>query len=237
MRNLLADDLVTAVDEILEPTDALTVASVNPSRTESLQKAMTRRPELLIAKAEVEKQGVVLRYHHNQMFPALDLVGSYGGLAVEHASREATLATLGDLEHPIYAAGVVLKIPIGNTAARNHYKASRALKEQALLRLKKVEQDIFVQVSDAVGSLERLRKRVSATQKARQYAAAALDAERKIFLVGKSSTIVVSEFERNLVAAHTAEMLALTDYNKTLAQLTFGEGSTLERNEITLESE
>jgi len=44
----------------------------------------------------------------------------------------------------------------------------------------------------------------------------------------------VSEFERNFIAAHTAEVLALTDYNKILAQLTFNEGSTLERNQITI---
>ena len=58
--------------------------------------------------------------------------------------------------------------------------------------------------------------------------------ERKILLVGTTSTIEVSEFERNFIAAHTAEVLALTDYNKILAQLTFNEGSTLERNQITI---
>ncbi len=39
-----------------------------------------------------------------------------------------------------------------------------------------------------------------------------------------SNTIEVSELERNFIAAHTAEVLALTVYNKTLAQLTFNEG-------------
>jgi hypothetical protein len=39
-----------------------------------------------------------------------------------------------------------------------------------------------------------------------------------------------------LTAAQTAELQALTDYNRILAQLAFAEGSTLERNHLELEA-
>jgi outer membrane protein TolC len=237
LRSLLADDLITAGDEILEPTDPLSAAVWTGSRTESLQNAMTLRPELQIAKAEVEKQGIVLRYHRNQLFPALDIVGSYGGLAVEPDSRGDTLSTLGDLEHPVYSGGIVLRVPLSNTASRNQYRASRALKEQALLRLKKLEQVIFLEVTELVGMLERLQKRISATRKAREYAEAAWRAEQELLTAGKSRTVLVSEYERNLFEAHAAEVNALSDYNKALARLAFSDGTALDRNQIVIESE
>ena len=39
---------------------------------------MTERPDLLQAKLNVEQQGIQLKYYRNQLFPELDLIGSYG---------------------------------------------------------------------------------------------------------------------------------------------------------------
>ena len=46
---------------------------------------MTERPDLLQAKLNVEQQGIQLKYYRNQLFPELDLIGSYG---FNGASRE-----------------------------------------------------------------------------------------------------------------------------------------------------
>jgi outer membrane protein TolC len=42
--------------------------------------------------------------------------------------------------------------------------------------------------------------------------------------------------QQTLTAARMAELQALADYNNTLAQLAFAEGSTLARHHLTLES-
>ena len=233
--NLIADDLAGRGKEIPVPTDTLAVAWEKPSLTESLLHAMTSRPDLLLAKLEVEKQGIVLRYHYNQMFPVLDLEGSYGGLSVEHASQAATFSDLGNQVHPNYTAGVVLKIPLSNTAARNQYKASKEIKEQTLLNLKKVEQNVYLQVLDVVQSLERHKQRLDATRKARAYAESAFDAEKQKLSDGRSTSYLVSEYGNRLVATQAAEILALVDYNKAVAQLAFNDGTTLKKNQITLD--
>jgi hypothetical protein len=46
---------------------------------------------------------------------------------------------------------------------------------------------------------------------------------------------MVSEYERRLVSARTAEILAVVDYSKAVAQLHFNEGTTLEKNQITVD--
>jgi len=63
-----------------------------------------------------------------------------------------------------------------------------------------------------------------------------LDAEQKKLQNGLSTSYFVLQLQEVLTAAQTAELQALTDYNRILAQLAFAEGSTLERNHLELEA-
>ena len=179
LRNLLTDDLSTASEQILDPTDGVTAVWNNPSRADSLQTALRLRPDLIEARLFVEKQGIVVKYHQNQMFPTLDLVGSYGAIGIEDNSRASTFGTIGDATYPFFNVGVVLSVPLGNVQARNRYRASQEVKAQTLLNLKKVEQNIFVQVDDSLKSIDNTFKRVAATRKATEYAQTAFKSRRQ----------------------------------------------------------
>jgi len=76
---------------------------------------------------------------------------------------------------------------------------------------------------------------VAATRAAREFAAAALEAEQKKLENGKSTTYTVLQKQRDLTAARGNEIQALAAYNKALAQLSLDEGSTLDRLGINLE--
>lgn len=235
LRFLLTDNLTEEPDETLMPTDVLAAVWENPTRAESLHQAFRLRPDLIQARLEVERQGIVLRYDYNQVFPTLDLVGSYGALAVDPQSRGNSLDSIRRFDYPIYGGGVVLKLPLSNAAARNRYKASQAVKTQALLRLKKVEQSVFTEVDTVLKSLDKMYQRVGATRQARVFAEKAVDAEQRKLENGASTSFIVLEYERNLAAARSAEILAMADYNKALAQLALDEGTVLEKNQIKLE--
>jgi outer membrane protein TolC len=62
-----------------------------------------------------------------------------------------------------------------------------------------------------------------------------LDAEQKKLESGKSTTYTVLQIQRDLTTARGNEIQALDSYNKALSQLSFDEGSTLERLGINLE--
>lgn len=235
LRSLITDRYASAPRETLAPSDKLVVVPDHPDRAECLRSAMTMRPEVLQSKLEAEKQGIVLRYNYNQMFPILDLVGSLGTVGTEASSRGATFGTLADADHPIYSAGVVLKIPLSNMAARNRYRAGKEVKEQALLKVKTIEQDIFVQTDNVLASIDKSYQRVSATRKAREYAQIALDAERKKLENNASTSFLVIEYERNLVMARNDEILAMVDYNKAQAHLAYSKGEILENHQVKLD--
>ena len=65
---------------------------------DSWNKGMTERPDLLQARLNVEQQGIQLKFDRNQLFPELDLIGSYGyngsGTAIQRRrSTSSTKAT------------------------------------------------------------------------------------------------------------------------------------------------
>jgi len=53
--------------------------------------------------------------------------------------------------------------------------------------------------------------------------------------VGKSTSFIVLQLQRDLTAARSSEINALAEYNKALAQLSLNEGSVFDRHSITVE--
>lgn len=234
LKKLLAAAYSEWADVILEPVGMLEAPVQVFDRQLSWARGLSQRPELLQAKLNLENAGLQLKYDYNQLFPQLDLRagGGYAGSTPEFSG------VFGDIERreqPFYYIGGQFSIPLGNTAARNNYRASKATVEQAMLSLKALERDIMVQIDDAIRQAQSSYERVAATRKAREYAEAALEAEQKKLESGKSTTYIVLQLQRDLTAARANEIQALDNYNKALAQLSLAEGTTLERLGIDVE--
>ena len=233
LKNLITDDYARLHDVALAPSEPLTAISQTFSLQDSWKQGLTSRPDLLQAKLDLERSGLQLKYYKNQVFPQLDLVGSYGLTG----SRKEFSGAFDDVHNgnlPFYSYGVQFSIPLGNIAARNRYKQGKVTVEQALLTTKKLEQDVMVQIDDAIKQAQSDFQRVDATHQARLYAESALEAEQKKLENGKSTSFNVLSLQSDLTAARSAEIRALADYNKSLAAVAFNEGNTLKRRKIDL---
>ncbi|HWV98448.1 MAG TPA: TolC family protein [Candidatus Acidoferrum sp.] len=234
LKNLLTDNFREWADVDLEPADALLALPAENNRADSFQKALRDRPDLIEARLAVERSDVMVKFRRNQLFPNLDLIGRYGGLGVDPDPGTSVNNALS-FRNQEYSYGVVVSVPLSNVGERGSYHASRAAKQITELQLQKAEQEVLVQIADFVNRSQSRFSQVGSTRKARTYAEAALNAEVKKLQNGFSTSFVVLQLQEILTAARTAEVQALADYNKTLAQLAFAEGSMLERNRVTLE--
>jgi outer membrane protein TolC len=196
---------------------------------------MTERPDLLQARLNVEQQGIELKFYLNQVFPQLDLIGTFGynGAAQEYSGA---FNQINEGDRPFYSYGAQLSIPLSNTGPRNQYKSNKAMLEQIVLQLKQLEQNIMVQIDNAVKVAQSDYESVEATREARVYAEAALDAEEKTYAVGKATTFEVLTYQNNLTTARGQEIRALANYEEALANLAAQEGTTLERNRISIDT-
>lgn len=231
LKQLINDDFGGWSNERLAPSGALIAERELLNLQQSWQRGLTSRPDLLQAQLSVERDGIQLKYDKNQLYPQLNLVGSYGyngsGSEFNDAYRE-----IGDTDRPYWSYGAVLSMPLGNGSARNRYKATKAGREQTILALKKLEQDIMVNIDNAMKLAQANYERIEATRKASEYAAAALAAEQKKLENGKSTSFVVLQLQRDLTQARSEEIAALVQYKRSLANLAQAEASTLERRKI-----
>ncbi|MGA2241535.1 MAG: TolC family protein [Verrucomicrobiota bacterium] len=236
LKNLLTDQYSRWHDLDIQPTATITNAPLQLfDLQDSWSKGMTERPDLLQARLNVEKQGIQLKFDRNQLFPELDLTGTYG---FNGAAREfsGVFNQFNEGDRPFYSYGAQLSIPLSNVKARNTVKSDKATLQQLLLTLKQFEQKVMVQIDNAVKQAQSDYQSVAATRQARIYAEAALDAEQKKYAVGKSTTFTVLQLQNTLTADRGQEIRALANYYKDLANLAQQEGSTLERNRINLEA-
>jgi outer membrane protein TolC len=235
LKNLLSDDYSRSYGVDIQPSETLSAPVQAFDLQDSWNKGMTERPDLLQMKLNVEQQGISLKYYRNQMFPELDLIGSYGfnGAGQEYND---TFYQFDQGNRPFYSYGAQMTVPLGNIGPRNQYKATKATLQQILLQLKQLEQNVMVEIDNAVKTAQSNYESAEATKQARIYAEAALDAEQKTYAVGKATTFEVLTYQNNLTAARSQEIRALANYNESLANLAAQEGATLEHYNVNLEA-
>jgi outer membrane protein TolC len=234
LKALISDDFVTLHASNLAPSEKLLAVSQQINVVESWRNGMELRPDYLRLKARLEQENIVLKFTKNQLYPSLDLTGSYGRNGLGLTTLDS-LDTIADNRFPRWGGGVILTVPFTRKTERANHKIQKVNVETAILQLKRLEQAVIREIDDAVKQVRSAYAAIEATREARVFAEAALDAEQKRLENGKSTNFQVLELQDALTQARAAEIDALSDYNRALHNLYFREGSTLQRNKIQLE--
>ena len=235
LKNLITDSYAETHGTNIQPTATLEAPLQLFDLQDSWNKGMSERPDLLQARLNVEQQGIQLKFYFNQLFPELDLIGTYGYNGAGQ-SFDNTGNQIESRDRPFYTYGAQISVPLTSTAPRNQYRTAKATMQQVVLQLKQFEQNVMVEIDNAVKQAQSSYESVDATREARIYAEAALDAEQKTYAVGKATTFEVLQYQSALTTARGAEIRALANYEEALANLAEQEGSTIERNGIDIDA-
>ena len=235
LKNLITDNYLSWHDSDVQPSETLTAPLVLFDLQDSWSRGMTERPDLLQYRLNVEEEGIQLKFDRNQLFPELDVIGTYGWNGAGSV-YSGTLGEIGQGSFPYYSFGGQFSMPLSLQNARNTFKSQKITLQQAVLQLKQFEQNVLVSIDNAVKTAQSDYESVDATRQARIYAEAALDAEQKTYAVGKATTFEVLTYQNNLTAARGQEIRSLANYEEALANLYASEGSTLDRLGIRIEA-
>lgn len=234
LKALLITDYSKWHDTTIMPNEKLSSDLQLFDLQECWDKGLKRRPDLIEAKLALEAQGITIKYDQNQIYPLIDINGQYGYNG-DGRVYGGTFDQYGEANHPFYYYGASISIPLSNVRARSTLKADKATLHQKLLTLKELEQNIMVQIDNAVQQVESDYQGIQASKEARIYAEAALDAEQKKYNVGKSTTFTVLQLQNTLTSDRGAEIRSIANYDEDLAKLSQQEGSTLEDLNINVE--
>ena len=232
-------------DNWFAPEDPLPVVGETFDRIESSQRGLTRRPDLAQLAKSLENADLARRFHRNQLFPSLDVIGSYGRRGASSvqafppdepsASRSEAFDQLASGIAPSDMIGLIFSLPLTRTTERANYRASKELKKQAELLVKQKEEMILREVSDAIHTARFNLDRYRSARESTDAVGKALKAEEEKLAGGRSTVIFVLTLQGDQAAAQVIENTARQDYLKAVAQLHFAEGSILERNNILIE--
>jgi len=218
----------------LVPVDYPPVEMVALDVAESTRRALQIRPDYQSAYHALESQNITVQFDRNQLWPQVNLQGSYAANGVGSSFNDYAQNTAGG-NSPTWTLGVVVSLPLGNRQARANYHMAKLDADQLLLSLKSLEQNIVVAVDDAVGHVETNLKSVEAARAATRLAQESLDAEKKKLMAGTSTTFLVLQAQTQLETARVAQIRAEADYHESLVALDLAEGTILAKNNIVLD--
>tara|TARA_B100000959_G_scaffold123970_1_gene130181 strand:- start:77882 stop:79345 length:1464 start_codon:yes stop_codon:yes gene_type:complete len=205
----------------------------------NIEKALSKRPELLIAKVEVKNKDIEMVYRRNQQLPEFDLIASVtltgtrgnarttDGYILDGTINDALSDAISGEDYD-YALGLQFVYPFGNrlaTAAKVKAKLELA---SVVLNIKKLEQNIIMETRAAIRQINFNKKQIIASKIARKLAEEKLTAEVSKFDVGLSTSFNVLEFQKDLAFEKSKELRAIVDYKKSTAYLKKSVGELLE---------
>ncbi len=233
------------------PVDELRAEQPGVEVDEGLKRALLARPEILATQYGVDNDRIRYEYWRNQTRPALGVVGSYGyaGLGGTTTLRDEmgniisrTRGDLGDSLQQItdrdfknWSLGLNFSYPILNRRAKGQRGAALYSWEASKANLGAVEQNVMLEVRSAARDIETARRSTVAAQKARELAERNLDAERKKFDNGMTTSFQVLQITNNLSAARTIELQSLAVYRKALSQYHYAIADILDWKGIRIE--
>ncbi|OFW02343.1 MAG: hypothetical protein A3G20_04925 [Acidobacteria bacterium RIFCSPLOWO2_12_FULL_59_11] len=237
LKNVLSKELdATLGDATLATTDALPEPQESdiPKLGEAVDTALRNRPELPQAESAIRNQEIAVQFTKNRLLPSLNIFGLLAD-AGRASGVSSAWSQVGRMDFPEYAVGISLAIPILNRGAQADDLRARLELRQAETTLQRTRNQIQVEVRNAIIGLMQAKAQAEAARKAVDLAQQTLGAEGKKLQAGVSTPYAVIQVQRDLINAEFAEIQARVNYAKARVEMDRSTGTTLEKNNITLD--
>ncbi len=262
MKNALTRNMTDAqlASAPVIPTSAMELPKQEPvvPVQDLINDALQHSPDLAQSRIDLTNRDITKKAARNELLPTVDLVAWYGTNELAGNGNPLSLCppagpgipglcnttlpsptgfsdsfpNLFGYNHPDYAVGLNVNIPIRNRAAQADQVRSELEYRQAQINLQQLQNRIAIQVRNAQFSVQQNRARVDAANSARQLASESLDAEQKKYALGASTNTLVLQAQRDLAQAEANVVIGMAAYEKSRVELDRVMGLTLTHNGI-----
>jgi outer membrane protein TolC len=211
----------------LDPVQDLVWREIEVHADLLLSEAFEERPEIRAAARRLESADINVAKTGHDRLPQLDAVGSFGVSGVNGNNDDAfDTATDGDFQN--WMIGLEFSYRLQNRQRRYLHQQALSQREQVNEILQQQIDNVTFEVRNALRELRTSRERIEISRSRVASEQANLDAERKRYDVGVSTSFEVLEFQEDLAAAQEAHILAIVDYNKAAIALERARGTLLQ---------
>jgi outer membrane protein TolC len=237
-----------------------TVPAPGPEKIRPIQdlvaEAFKNRPDLAAAGLQIQNSEISLEGSRNLLRPEVDIVATAQNNGL--AGQVNPLATAGGVlgstaapvflggfglaveqllrrNYPTYGVGIQLSLPLRNRVAEADYARDQLQLRQSQIRRQQLENQVRLEVENAVIALERTRAAYEAAVQTRSLQQQSLASEQKRYAVGISTTFLITQYQSFLAQARSTEVAARGAYGKAQAALQRALGLTLEENGVSID--
>jgi len=218
-----------------------------------LLEALNNRPDINMAKLDLENYKITVRYMKNQLLPDLSLQASYytngqGGTQLIYGpgSIFGPREIIGTIEKSIwdsiqesvenkylnYSISLNLKIPLNNKKEKAQYVSSKLDLKKSFLTLKNLENKVYSEVKNGIKGIQTNKKLYDKNEIALKLQAQKLKAEKMKLSVGLSTNYQVLTFQRDYANSVASKLQSLINYKLSLAKINQIIGRTLKEYNI-----
>jgi outer membrane protein len=219
----------------------------------AIQTALAERPELREVQADIELARIQSQFARNEERPTLDFNVSYGfeGAGGNLIARDpdgnpiiVSTGGFGDafnqvsgLDFDGWTAQLTFGFPLQNRTAR----ALRAIADLDLQRTETAMEDvrsaIVTEVRGAARRVETAAKQIDAARASRTFQERNLDAERKRYENGMSTSFQITQIQEDLTLARSREVNSVVNYRIALAEYQRATGRLLEEEGVSIDDQ
>jgi outer membrane protein len=208
-----------------------------------LQQALAQRLEFQVARYALANDDTGIRVAHNHLKPDLSLTGFYqsnglGGnqynlnvIPPQLTSRGglgSSLSQLFGFGYPGYGAQLTLNLPIKNRGAQAELGTALVSRHRDQYSAQQVQEQITLEVSNAVHQLEEAKLTLSAGKTALDLAQKALAAEQRKYELGSQTIFFVLDAQTRLAQGQSDLLQAEISYQVAKASVDHAAGTLLE---------
>ena len=193
--------------------------------------SMRMRPVLNEARLKILRDDLELVKTQNGLLPLMDLFITLGKSGYADSFGES----ISNIKEDSYDAltGVRFNYQIFNRDAEALHRRAKLTREQSQKALQNLSQLVEVDVRTAYIEVNRTKQQIAASSATRMFDEEKLRTETEKLRVGKSTSFLVAQAQRDLLVSRIAEVRALANYLKALIDLYRQDGSLLERRGIS----
>lgn len=244
---------ISLTETVLPPSDERPF-----DKEQIVQTAIQKRPDLRAAHTSIEADDLTLRQTKNSLLPNLSLTGQYssngrGGPFYQRTNifdgdgTQSTIVNvipggLGDalsqtfnFSYPTYGLGLTLQLPIRDRRAQADFADAVVNRRLDTLRVRMTEQNIRLDVLNAVNQVENSRASVKLAQVRLDFSQKRVEAEQKRYDLGVTTIFFVIQAQNDLVSAQADLVQQSVQYRRNLLTLERVTGELLESRGVVID--
>jgi len=216
------------------PATKIEIKPIHPDSSRCQALALKNRRDYQQSLLNLKISELNLKAAENNRLWDLSLSGSYGIAGTgsdnyRYAYRQSLNATRSG-----YEVGLRLSIPFGDLTRKQRVLSAKTALKKAKISLKELQDNIEIEVMDAVRDVEMKLRQVELARLARELSEKKLEIEKVKLKAGRSSNFQLVSFQNDLVSALNNELSANINYLNALTTLDKTLETTLETWKIEI---